>query len=170
MKLITQSEWARRRGFSRQYVNKLINQGKIRLVDGMIAEDQAQSQITPVNSVINSHRDPSLPLYRTCESTYKNTGNINELLARARLKNEIEKGKILEAKAKAEISKLESAEKVRKSAFVKARIVRDKVLDVADRVSETFATIDDSSRIREILEKELRNATEEFDGGLDDEI
>ena len=155
MALITQSEWARRQGFSRQYVNKLINEGKIKLVNGMINENQA-------NAVLDNQRNYNLPLYRTGESIYKKPEtNLNELFARARLKNEIEKGKILEAKAKAEIEKLASVKEAKKSAFAKARIVRDKVLDVVDRVSETLASINDSSRIREILTKELRNAMEE---------
>ena len=144
MSLISQSEFARRKGFSRQYVNKLIKKGKIKLINGMI--------------------DPRTTLqHKSNEGNCMTTGSIKELLARARLKNEIERGKILEAKAKAEINKLESAEKVKKAAYTKARIVREKVLDVADRVSETLATIDNASQINEILTKELLNAVEELE-------
>jgi hypothetical protein len=40
--LISQSEWARRQGFSRQYVNKLVKSGTIRLVDGKVDAEQAE--------------------------------------------------------------------------------------------------------------------------------
>ena len=152
MSLISQSEFARRGGFSRQYVNKLIKKGKIKLINGMIDSE---------TTLVTKASPDRLTSRRVQESLV--TKNITELLARARLKNEIERGKILEAKAKAEINKLLSAEKVKKTAFTKARIVREKVLDVADRVSATLATIDNASQINEILTKELLNALEEFE-------
>lgn len=84
------------------------------------------------------------------------------MFAKARLKNEIERGKILEARAKSEIGQLVSAEEVKKAAFAKARIVRDGILNVPDRVSALLATINDASQIHEILTKELRNVLEEL--------
>lgn len=155
MSLISQSEWARRQGFSRQYVSKLISEGKVKLINGMISENQA-------NTALEIQRNPSLPQYRSGESSYKKTENINELFAKARLKNEIERGKILEARAKSEIGQLVSAEEVKKAAFAKARIVRDGILNVPDRVSALLATINDASQIHEILTKELRNVLEEL--------
>ncbi len=155
MSLISQSEWARRQGFSRQYVSKLINEGKIKLINGMISENQA-------NAVLDIQRNPSLPQYRSGESSYKKTENINELFAKARLKNEIERGKILEARAKSEIGQLVSAEEVRKAAFAMGRIIRDGILNVPDRVSALIATISDASQIHGILTNELRQVLEEL--------
>jgi hypothetical protein len=166
MPLITQSEYARRQGFSRQYVNKLINKGRIRLVDGLI---DSEATLAPLATLAEDQANLNFSQSRFVENTGK-TENLNELLARVRLKNEIERGKILEAKAKAEINKLASIEKVRKTALAKAMAVREKVLNVPKRVSATLASINNSSRIREILEKELRNAMEEeLDGNLDKE-
>jgi len=34
--LITQAEWARRRGFSCQYVGRLVKRGVVRLTDGKV--------------------------------------------------------------------------------------------------------------------------------------
>jgi hypothetical protein len=121
----------------------------------MISENQA-------NAALDIQRNPSLPQYRSGESSYKKTENINELFAKARLKNEIERGKILEARAKTEIGRLIDAEEVRKTAFAMGRIIRDGILNIPDRVSALIATISDASQIHEILTNELRQVLEEL--------
>ena len=44
-KRVSQSEFARRQGWSRQYVGKLVKSGKITLVNGKIDTEQALSAI-----------------------------------------------------------------------------------------------------------------------------
>jgi phage terminase Nu1 subunit (DNA packaging protein) len=155
MSLISQSEWARRQGFSKQYVSKLIKQGKIKLVDGMIDE-------TIANSALAKQRDPSLPLQRKSSGIREQRDDIHDLIARTKLKNEIERGKILEARAKAEIGELISAEKVRNAMFAKGRIIRDGMMNIPDRVSSLLATVNDAAKIHEILSKEIREVLEEL--------
>jgi hypothetical protein len=155
MSLISQTEWAKRQGFSKQYVGKLINQGKIKLVDGMIDEKTA-------NAVLQNQRDPNLPIRRNGNSSYENQSDMHDLLVKTKLKNEIERGKLLEAKVKTEIGQLISAEKVRQAMFAKGRIIRDGILNVPDRVSSLIATISDASQVHEILMKELREVLEEL--------
>jgi hypothetical protein len=155
MSLITQTEWARRQGFSKQYVGKLISQGKIKLVDGMIDEKSA-------NAVLQNQRDPNLPIRRNGNCSYENQSDMHSLLVKTKLKNEIERGKLLEVKVKAEMGELISAEKVRQAMFAKGRIIRDGILNVPDRVSSLLATINDASQIHEILMKELREVLEEL--------
>jgi hypothetical protein len=155
MALISQSEWARRQGFSRQYVGKLISEGKIKLLDGLIDEAAA-------NAVLKSQRDPGLPLRRNGSGTYEKRENMHELLVKTKLKNEIERGKILEARAKTELGQLVSAEVVRNAMFAKGRIIRDGILNVPDRVSSLLATVNDATQIHEILMKELRAVLEEL--------
>ena len=43
--LLTQSEWARQKGFSRQYAAKLIKQGTIRLTGGKVDTAQAETAL-----------------------------------------------------------------------------------------------------------------------------
>lgn len=162
MSLITQVEWARRQGFSKQYVGKLINEGKIKLVKGMIDERTA-------NAALEMQRNPNISLKRNGSGIYEQTSEINALFAKTRLKNEIEKGKLLEAKVKSEIGELVSAEEVRKTAFAMGRIIRDGILNVPDRVSALLATINDASQIHEILTKELRLVLEELSNDDDAE-
>ena len=46
--LISQSEWARRQGFTRQYVSKLVGKGVLRLVDGQVDTEQAEVALNAI--------------------------------------------------------------------------------------------------------------------------
>jgi len=155
MALITQSEWARRQGFSKQYVNKLVSQGKIKLINGMIDEDAA-------NTVLKKQRNPHLPLQRNQKNSYTDSEDIHDLLMKIKLKNEIEKGKLLEARVKEELRELLPADKVYNAMFAKGRIIRDGILNIPDRVSSLLAGIDDVAKIHEILTREFREVLEEL--------
>ena len=63
MALISQAEWARRQGFSRQYVGKLLKQGKIKLTDGKIDEYIA-------NAELENRRHIDLPQQRKGGGSY----------------------------------------------------------------------------------------------------
>jgi hypothetical protein len=160
MSLITQTEWARRQGFSKQYVGKLISQRKIKLVNGMVDEKSA-------NAVLQNQRDPNLPIRRNGNNSYESQSDMHDLLVKTKLKNEIERGKILEARAKAEIGQLVSLEDVKKVAFARGRIIRDSMLNIPDRISSLLATENDASKIHEILTKEIREALEELSRNTD---
>ena len=60
--MITQAEWARRHGFSRQYVSKLVSRGVVRLVDGKIDPAQADAALAAL-------RQPAKPLRRAGAAT-----------------------------------------------------------------------------------------------------
>ena len=155
MAFITQAEWARKQGFSKQYVSKLISQGKVKLIHGMIDEDAA-------NAALAKQRDPHLPLRRRQNSSYTNSEDVHDLLMKMKLKNEIEKGKLLEAKVKEELRELLPADKVYNAMFAKGRIVRDGILNIPDRISSLLAGIDDAAKIHEILTREFREVLEEL--------
>jgi hypothetical protein len=157
MALITQSEWARRQGFSKQYANALIKTGQIPLVNGLVDEDQA-------NAILVSIRNPNQPIRRSksMESKIQHGDDLATLLLKTRIKNEVERGKLLEAKVKAEVGQLVSAEAVKNAMFAKGRIVRDGILNAPDRISSLLATINDAAKIHEILTKELRSVLEEL--------
>jgi hypothetical protein len=56
--LITQAEWARGCGFSRQYVSRLVKRGLVRLVDGKVDPAAADAALAAM-------RDPARSLRRT---------------------------------------------------------------------------------------------------------
>lgn len=144
--LVSQYEWAKRSGFSKQYANRLVKTGTIPLVDGKVDIDEA-------NGILASIRNPNKLEMRRGK---QNVSDLSTLLLKTRIKNEMEKGKLLEAKAKAEIGELVSVDEVRTSAFNKARIVRDNLLNIPDRVSPQLASINDENKIHEILLNEIR--------------
>ena len=159
MALISQAELARRQGFSKQYVGKLIKLGKIKLTDGKIEEYTA-------NAELESQRNVDLPQHRKGGGTYFVQDDIHKLLVKTKLKNEIEKGKLLEARVKAETGELVPIDEVRSTFYAKGRIVRDGILNIPDRISSLLATIDDASQIHEILTQELRTVLEELSNAV----
>ncbi|NSX83855.1 hypothetical protein GOM44_06745, partial [Wolbachia endosymbiont of Atemnus politus] len=121
---ITQTEWAKEQGVSKQYICYLVKKGIVQLEDGLIDREQA-------NRAVEAVQDPSQPLRR------KGVGasDLSTMLLKARIKNEMERGRLLEAKAKAEIGELVLIEEVKTGAFNVARVVRNNLLNIPDRVS-----------------------------------
>ncbi|MBO4405626.1 MAG: ParB N-terminal domain-containing protein [Alphaproteobacteria bacterium] len=62
----------------------------------------------------------------------------------------------------AETGELVPIDEVKKAFFSKARIVRDGIFSIADRLSSLLASVDDPSEIHEILMKEFRTVLEEL--------
>jgi hypothetical protein len=148
--LVSQYEWAKRSGFSKQYANRLVKAGTIRLINGKVDIDEA-------NAILASTKNPSR------QETRKGTQNVSDLstlLLKTRIKNEMEKGKILEAKARAELGELVSVEEVKTTAYNKARVVRDNLLNIPDRVASQLASLDNEKKIHEILLNEIRSVLE----------
>jgi hypothetical protein len=150
MVLLKQAHWAKRQGFSKQYVGQLVQSGVIQLVDGLVDVEQAEA-------ALESFRDPSQPQRRKGIAP---ATELSTLLLKTRIKNEMERGKLLEARAKAEIGELVPVEEVKVAAFNKARIVRDSLMNIPDRVASLLASIDHPHKIHEVLLQEIRTALE----------
>lgn len=156
MTLITQTEFAREIGVSKQYVCYLVKQGIVELKNGLVDREQA-------NEALEVTRDPSQPLRRKNGENgdgRKNTNELSTMLLKTRIKNEVERGKLLEAKAKAEIGELVSVEEVKREAFNTARVVRNNLLNIPDRVSALLASISEAEKIHEKLSEEIKIALE----------
>jgi len=151
---ITQTEWAREIGVSKQYVCYLVKKGIVELEDGLINREQA-------NEAVAAIRDPSQPLRRKNPEN-ENTNNLSTMLLKTRIKNEMERGKLLEAKAKAEIGELVAVEEVKREAFNVARVVRNNLLNIPNRVSALLASLSDTEKIHMALTEEITNSLEEL--------
>lgn len=114
MALISQAEWARRQGFSKQYAAKLIKQGKIHLIDGMIDEYTA-------NAELEMRRNIDLPRQRKNQGSYFVQDDMHNLLVKTKLKNEIEKGKLIEAEVKEKLGELVSVSEVKRVFLCKSK-------------------------------------------------
>jgi hypothetical protein len=128
MALISKSEWARRQGFSKSYVSKLIRQGKLTVCNGMIDEDKAHAR-----------------------------EDLKKQLLEAKLNNEMYKGQILEAQANKIAAQYVSAEAVRKVVSARNKVIRDTILKISDRVSSAIVALKDVSEIYFLLTNEIRN-------------
>ncbi|BAA89638.1 unknown protein [Wolbachia phage WO] len=151
---ITQTEWAREIGVSKQYVCYLVKKGIVKLEDGLINREQA-------NEAVAAIRDPSQPLRRKNPEN-ENTTNLSTMLLKTRIKNEMERGKLLEAKAKAEIGELVAVEEVKRDAFNVARVVRNNLLNIPNRVSALLASLSDTEKIHMALTEEITNSLQEL--------
>ena len=153
MAFITKSEFARRHGFSKQYVTELIRTGVIQEINGKLDEDDA---------------DYSLSLKQTMgrEKRAKNArrSDLQELYIKAKLKNEIEKGKILKLEAAEKSQSLIPADQVRETLFRKGRVIRDALLSLPDRVASVLE-MQNARTIHITLTKEIRSILEDLSNG-----
>ena len=153
MAFITKSEFARRHGFSKQYVTELIRTGVIQEINGKLDEDDA---------------DYSLSLKQAMgrEKRAKNArrSDLQELYIKAKLKNEIEKGKILKLEAAEKSQSLIPADQVRETLFRKGRVIRDALLSLPDRVASVLE-MQNARTIHITLTKEIRSILEDLSNG-----
>ena len=153
MAFITKSEFARRHGFSKQYVTELIRIGVIQEINGKLDEDDA---------------DYSLSLKQAMgrEKRAKNArkSDLQELYIKAKLKNEIEKGKILKLEAAEKSQSLIPADQVRETLFRKGRVIRDALLSLPDRVA-SMLEMQNAHTIHTTLMKEIRAILEDLSNG-----
>lgn len=184
--LISQSDYARQRGFSRQYVNKLVRSGIIRLVDGKIDLAQADAALDAV-------REPARPLRRksndddqpvqkpspepvaqspvqpqqlsggpspVLDLPGKASGDLPTLLLRARIKTELKRGNLLDLDEKVKTKQYVDAEEIKVVAFNRGRVVRDRIMNLPDRLAAILAAEINIDVVRETLAAELRIALE----------
>ncbi len=153
MAFITKSEFARRHGFSKQYVTELIRTGVIQETNGKLDKDDA---------------DYSLSLKQAMgrEKRAKNArkSDLQELYIKAKLKNEIEKGKILKLEAAEKSQSLIPADQVRETLFRKGRVIRDALLSLPDRVA-SMLEMQNARTIHITLTKEIRAILEDLSNG-----
>ncbi|WP_419835375.1 hypothetical protein [Endozoicomonas atrinae] len=155
MKLLSQSEFARRQGWSRQYVGKLVKSGKITLVNGKVDPEQAQA-------AIKAQSEPSTELRAKSQSgTILPASPTDSRQAvdfvTARTMREAFKAKMAKMEYEEKAGKLTDASKVREEAFRAGRIVRDSLLGIPDRLSDVLAAENDPAQVRQLLMGEFEN-------------
>ena len=142
MALVSQAEWARRQGISREAVRKQIQSGRLQLVNGKVDENQAkQEQISNIK-----------------------TYSTRELFLKAKLENELERGKLLKLETAEKEQSLISADKVKDTLFRKGRAIREAFMNLPDRVASVLE-MKDARTIHITLTKEIRAILEELTSG-----
>lgn len=160
MTLLSQSEFAKRQGWSRQYVGKLVKSGKIKLVSGKIDPEQAQA-------AIKSQSEPSAELRAkprsgsTLPSAPTDSRQAVDFVT-ARTMREAFKAKMAKMEYEEKAGKLTDASKVKAEAFRAGRIVRDSLLGIPDRLSDVLAAEQDPVQVRQLLIDELESILNEL--------
>ncbi len=167
--MLSQHDYAKRRGVSRQYINKLVQEGVLPLKNGKIDPVQAdailEARREPARQTHQQHEhqsalDGMAPLPMTPRSVPD--AELPRLLLKTRIKSESERAKLLEIKAKVEAGKYVEIDEVRAAAFKQARVVRDHLTILADRIAPILANISDAREIHRIIEEEHNKALEEL--------
>ncbi|MBF0182628.1 MAG: hypothetical protein HQM03_21645 [Magnetococcales bacterium] len=187
--LISQSEWARQQGFSRQYVSKLVKSGTILLVDDKVDTAQAETalasireparepqrkqtpepvapRLAPAHAVEPPARPAPQKPAPTLDLPGGNAGDLPTLLLKARIKSELKRASLLEIREKAEIKKWVDADEMHAAAFNRGRAFRAAWEAWPNRVAGPMgAELGVETRIlRSTLEKYVREQLLELAG------
>lgn len=169
-RLLSQTAYAEQRKVSRQYISKLVKEGVLPLKHGKIDPVQA-------DAILEARREPARATQQqkkeqqavqsAAQTIPAPTRSVSDtelptLLLKTRIKSESEKAKLLEIKAKVEAGKYVDIDEVRAFAFKQARIVRENILILADRLAPVLASVSDPAEIHKILHKEHTKALEEL--------
>ena len=175
VKLVNSSEYGRLRGVSRQAVTKAINSGRIaaavdenNLIDVDHADRLWAENTNPISGE-HGHIGKGLKPQRTIVDAAIEIGidpdNLPTLV----------ESKTIEAAYKAKLAKIEyeerssilvEAEEVKKSAFRIARLTRDAMLSIPDRLSAELAGMTEPFAIHTKLMNEIRSAIAEITKGV----
>ena len=157
-KLVSQSEYARIKGCSKQYISKLIKSGKITLTKGKI----------DVEKVTNELKQIAEPARELIEVEKKNdplnsidTSGLNAF-AKARTAREIYKAKLLKLEYEKKAKLYVDFSKTEKEIFEAARAARNLLNLIPDRVAGVFASTTEEDKIKKLLKQEIKIALDAF--------
>lgn len=151
MGYITKAEFARRHKFSKNYVSELLRKGILQEEkNGLLDEDNANYALS------------LRPLSDKEGLAVKK--ELQECLIRAKLQNEIERGKLLKFETAEKEQSLIPAEQVKDTLFRKGRMIREAFTNLPDRVASVLE-MQDARTIHITLSKEIRSILEELTSG-----
>lgn len=171
--MMTQAEYARYRGVSRQAVSKAVQAGRIVLADdGRIDPEAADASwrrntdpSKPSNSVAGNPRGAVPRRHRSgLQAEHLNlagSGSGPDYHV-SRAVREALQAKLLRLEYELKTGKLIDAEESRRAAFQDNRRVRDLLLAIPDRTAAQLAACSDPSECHRILTAEIRRACEEL--------
>jgi hypothetical protein len=169
--LVSQAEYARQRGVSRQYVGQMVSKGIIWLLNRKVDTDQADAALAALREPARPERreqhEPAVatPVPLPTATIPATTSDLPTLLLKSRIKSEVERAKLLEIKARVEAGKYIAVDDVKAAAFNRARVVRDALLNIPERLAAMLAAEADERRVHQILALEIRAALEELMDG-----
>ena len=169
--LISQREYARRRGIEASTVHRAVKAGRITLVDGKINPELADRQWA-------ENTDPSTSKNRLAGKPGQ-TRNLTETpapmelggesvsptgYAKARAAREVYQAQLAKLALEEKQGELVRADQVRVAAFNLARKARDQLLALPERLGAAVAAVDDIAEVQEILERDIERICQELSG------
>ena len=151
-KLVSQANYARHRVKSRQYVSRLAKAGVLVMRGGKV--DVAAS-----DAVLDDRPEPVSERVTAADVTSPGT-----TFAQARTADMVFRAKLRKLEHDVRIGKLIPKDEVHVSAFNKVRTVRDRLLNIPDRVAAMLAAETDPVRVHQMLSEEIRKALIELSG------
>ncbi len=150
--LMTRTEYALLKGVTERTIGRYVQEGVISLInnkiDPEIADKELENYLTePLGANRITQKD---------KQAGKKTKKKDIItFAEARTKEKKLKIKLLELDVAVKEGKLIQAEDVENAAFSAAREIRDKMLNIPDRVAAIIAAEPDESRVRDILTEHI---------------
>lgn len=174
-KLISQREYARRRGVSHSAVQRAISAGRIATVDGKIDPAQADrewrdntDQSKPRNRITGSPKharvagEPSEPMdFGGSEESHGGNGTATGY-AKARAARELCQAQLAKLELDRQRGTLIRADEVRVGAFNMARKTRDQLIALPERVAAILAATEDATEVQHILDEEIERICQEI--------
>tara|TARA_R110002012_G_scaffold63674_1_gene167484 strand:+ start:93 stop:581 length:489 start_codon:yes stop_codon:yes gene_type:complete len=148
--LITQSELARRLGVTRQYIYKLVKQGKIAKEGKLVDFDKASKAIKMIADPARSSAIDSKPAQLDEES--------DQSFAEAKTMKEIYGAKLAKLKYEEEAGMLILKSDVKSKAHEVGKNIKEVLLSLPARVMDELSVESDPRKVNSILEKEVRDS------------
>jgi hypothetical protein len=173
--LISQREYARRRGISNVSVHEAVRDGRISTVNGKIDPDLADrqwrentDQSKPRNRITGRPKqarvsgEPSEPM---------DMGGADEIVggpstatgyAKARAARELYQAQLAKLELDRKRGTLVRADEVRLGAFNMARKARDQLIALPERLASVLAAVEEPAEVQRILEEEIERICQEI--------
>lgn len=166
--MVSASAYAKHRGVSLQAVVKAINEG--RLVDSVVQSEAGRYKIDPAKAdrewSENTDDLTGAPAHMANQGDLppESAGDSEEPMtyAQARAQHERFKARLAQLELEQREGKLVEAEEVKREAFRVARIVRDALLNLPDRVAGELAAEANQFKVHQRLSNEIRRALEDL--------
>lgn len=147
MGYISKTNFAKKHGFTKQYVSELLREG--------VLQEESNGMLDEGNA------DYALSLKQQSRG---NKSKLQELFLKAKLQNELERGKLLKLETAEKEQSLIPAEQVKDTLFRKSRAILEAFTNLPDRVASVLE-MQDARTIHITLSKEIRSILEELTSG-----
>jgi pyruvate/2-oxoglutarate dehydrogenase complex dihydrolipoamide acyltransferase (E2) component len=161
MPLLSLRAYAKHRGVSLAAVQKAIHSGRITpTADGLIDSDRADAEWS-AKTRPGQRRARAAPA-QPRETAEAPAAGLDYFRARAIRESYL--ARLAKIEFEERIAKVVDRDEVQVVAFTRGRVVRDNMLNIADRVAATLAAESDVDRVHRILSDEIRMALDVLAG------